>query len=55
MLDYDAVNEGNWIGWLNVKKKLKSLVWIANEYSIRWTKRKSLFKTLLKIIRMMMM
>ena len=34
MLHYDAVNEGNWIGWLNVKKKLKSLVWIANKYSL---------------------
>ena len=34
LLEYDAVNEGNWIGWLNVKKKLKSLVWIANKYSL---------------------
>ena len=29
MLYYDKVDEGNWIGWLNAKKKLKSLVWIA--------------------------
>jgi len=40
LLEYDAVNEGNWIGWLNVKKKLKSLVWIANKYSLLGKKKK---------------
>ena len=40
LLKYDAVNEGNWIGWLNVKKKLKSLVWIANKYSLLGKKKK---------------
>jgi len=34
MVHYDLVNEGNWIGWLHAKKKLKSLVWIANKYSL---------------------
>lgn len=28
--EHDNVNEGCWIGWLHVKKKLKSLRWIGN-------------------------
>jgi len=40
MLYYDKVDEGNWIGWLNQKKKLKSLTWIANKYSVTGKKKK---------------
>ena len=40
MLYYDKVDEGNWIGWLNAKKKLKSLVWIGNGDSIGGRKEK---------------
>lgn len=28
--EYDSVNEGNWIGWLASKRKLKSFSWIGN-------------------------
>ena len=40
MLYYDKVDEGNWIGWLNQKKKLNSLTWIANKYSVTGKKKK---------------
>ncbi len=32
--NHDRVNEGNWVGWLNVKNKLKSYTWIHNENSV---------------------
>ena len=31
---YSKLNEGNWIGWLQVKNKLSSLTWIGNHKSI---------------------
>lgn len=34
--DYDRVNEGNWVSWLQVKNKLKNYFWISNDTSENW-------------------
>ena len=36
--EYDCVNEGNWIGWLASKRKLKSFSWIGNSGRIDYEK-----------------
>lgn len=42
--EYDRVNEGNWIGWLNAKNKLKSFTWIGNNNFIEKEKHDCILK-----------